>query len=46
MIGVDGCFIMGHYGGQLLATVGRDPNDNIYLNLIAVVKTETNNSWS
>jgi hypothetical protein len=46
VIGVDGCFIKGHYGGQLLAAVGRDPNDNIYPIAIAVVEAETNDSWS
>jgi hypothetical protein len=30
VISVDGCFLKGRYGGQLLAAVGRDPNDNIY----------------
>jgi len=29
VIGVDGYFLKGRYGGQLLAAVGRDPNDKI-----------------
>jgi hypothetical protein len=29
MIGVDCCFLKGHYKGKLLAAGGRDPNDNI-----------------
>jgi len=43
---VDGCFLQGCYGGQLLAVVGRDPNDNIYHIAIAVVEGETKDSWS
>jgi hypothetical protein len=46
MIDVDGCFLKGRYGGQLLAAVGRDPNDNIYPIAIAVVEAETKDSWS
>jgi hypothetical protein len=52
VIGVDGCFLKGRYGGQLLAAVGRDPNDNIYLNdniypiAMAVVVVENKDSWS
>ncbi|XP_062145318.1 uncharacterized protein LOC133852563 [Alnus glutinosa] len=46
VIGVDGCFLKGRYGGQLLATVGRDPNDNIYPIAMPVVEAETKDSWS
>lgn len=46
VIGVDGCFLKGRYGGQLLAAVGKDPNDNIYPIAIAVVEAETKDSWS
>jgi hypothetical protein len=46
VIGVDGCFLKGHFKGQLLAAVGRDPNDNIYPIAIAVVEAETKDSWS
>jgi hypothetical protein len=46
VIGVDGYFLKGHFGGQLLAAVGRDPNDNIYSIALAVVETETKDSWS
>jgi len=27
VIGLDGCFMKGYYGGMLLAAIGRDPND-------------------
>jgi hypothetical protein len=46
VIGVDGCFLKGRCGGQLLAAVGRDPNDNIYPIAMAVVEGETKDSWS
>jgi hypothetical protein len=46
VIGVDGCFIKGHYGGQLLAVVERDPNNNIYPIAIAIVEAETKDNWS
>jgi hypothetical protein len=46
VIGVDGCFLKGRYGGQLLAAVGRDPNDNIYPIAMAVVKVENKDCWS
>jgi len=46
VIGVDGCFFKGHFGGQLLAVVGRDPNDNIYPIALTVVEAETKDSWS
>jgi hypothetical protein len=46
VIGVDGCFLKGRYGGQLLAAVGRDSNDNIYPIAMAVVEAQTKDSWS
>jgi hypothetical protein len=46
VIGVNGCFLKGCYGEQLLAAVGRGPNDNIYLITMAVVEAENKNSWS
>jgi hypothetical protein len=42
---VDGCFLKGPYGGQLLAAIGRDPNDQMFPIAIAVVKGETRESW-
>jgi hypothetical protein len=45
-IGVDGCFLKGCYWGQMLAAVGRDPNDNIYPIDMAVAEAENNDSWS
>lgn len=38
IIGLDGCFLKGYYGGQLLAAVGRDPNDQMLPIALAVVE--------
>jgi hypothetical protein len=45
VIGVDGCFLKGYYKGILLTAVGRDPNDNIYPIVMAVVEAECKDSW-
>jgi hypothetical protein len=46
VIGLDGFFLKGHYKGQLLTAIGRDPNDNIYPIAIVVVESECRDSWS
>ncbi|XP_058760393.1 uncharacterized protein LOC131633723 [Vicia villosa] len=46
IIGVDGCFLKGNYGGQILAAVGRDPNDQMLPIAVAVVEAETKDSWA
>ena len=46
MIGVDSCFLNGHYKGQHLVTVGKNPNDNIYSIAIAIVEAENKHTWS
>lgn len=46
VIGVNGCFLKGRYGGQLLAAVGRDLNENIYPIAIVMVEVEIKDSWS
>jgi hypothetical protein len=46
VIGVDGCFLKGRYGRQLLVAVGRGPNDNIYPIAMAVVEAENKDNWS
>ena len=38
VIGVDGCFLKGYYGGQLLAAIGRDPNDQMLQIAFVVVE--------
>ncbi|GAU29374.1 hypothetical protein TSUD_31810 [Trifolium subterraneum] len=45
-IGLDGCFLKGYYGGMILAVVGRDPNDQMLPIALAVVESETRDSWS
>ncbi|XP_038707242.1 uncharacterized protein LOC120002548 [Tripterygium wilfordii] len=45
IIGVDGCFLKGVYGGQLLTAVGRDPNDQMLPIAFAVVDKETRATW-
>ncbi|XP_012857918.1 PREDICTED: uncharacterized protein LOC105977175 [Erythranthe guttata] len=45
VIGVDGCFLKGQRGGQLLAAVGLDPNNNIYPICYAIVEGETKETW-
>lgn len=42
---MDGCFLKGYYGGQLLAAVGIDVNDWIYLVAWAVVDKENYHNW-
>jgi hypothetical protein len=45
-IGLDGCFLKGPYKGILLAAVGQDANNNMYPIAIAVVESETKDSWT
>ncbi|XP_058784836.1 uncharacterized protein LOC131659698 [Vicia villosa] len=45
LIGLDACFLKGDYGGQLMAAVGRDGNNQIFPIAYAVVEAETGDSW-
>ncbi|XP_057418799.1 uncharacterized protein LOC130713008 [Lotus japonicus] len=45
LIGLDGCFLKGVYGGQLLTAVGKDGNNQMYHIAYAVVEAETKDSW-
>lgn len=45
LIGLDGCFLKGVYGGQLLAAVGKDGNNQMFPIAFAVVEAETKDSW-
>jgi hypothetical protein len=38
IVGVDACFLKGHYKRQLMAVVGRDANNNMYPIAMAVVE--------
>ncbi|XP_076932750.1 uncharacterized protein LOC143598412 [Bidens hawaiensis] len=42
---LDGCFLKTFLGGILLAAVGRDANNQMYLVAWAVVEGENNDSW-
>jgi hypothetical protein len=46
VIGLDRCFLKGLYKGILLAAIGRDANNNMYPIAIAVVESETKDSWT
>jgi hypothetical protein len=46
IIGLDGAFLKGYYGGQILAAIGRDPNDQMLPIAFAVVEGETKDTWS
>ncbi|CAK8534363.1 unnamed protein product [Lathyrus sativus] len=45
LIGMDACFLKGEYGGQLMAAVGKDRNNQIYLIAYVMVEPETRDSW-
>ena len=45
VIGLDGTHIKNHYKGQILTTVGVDPNNCMYPLAYAVVETEKKDSW-
>jgi len=42
--GLDGCFLKGKYGGELLSVVGRDANDQLLPLAYAVAEVE-NKKW-
>ncbi|XXG86180.1 hypothetical protein AAC387_Pa11g1123 [Persea americana] len=46
IIGLDRCFLKGSYGGQVLAAIGRDKNGNMFPIAMAVVETESLDSWT
>ncbi|CAI8598103.1 unnamed protein product [Vicia faba] len=45
-IRLDGCFLKGLCGGQILAAMGRDPNDQMLPIAYAVVECENNDNWT
>lgn len=45
IIGLDGCFLKGPFGGQLLSALGRDGNDNMLPIAFAVVEVECFAAW-
>jgi len=44
IIGLDGCFLKGEYGGELLTAVGRDKNDQMLPIAYVVVEVENKDS--
>ena len=44
-IGLDGYFLKGYFGGQLLSAVGLDRNNHIYVLAYAVVDVENKDNW-
>ncbi|XP_017416609.1 uncharacterized protein LOC108327414 [Vigna angularis] len=46
IIGLDGCFLKGKYGGELLIAVERDGNDQMLPIAYAVVEVENKESWT
>ena len=46
LVGLDGCFLKGPFGGQLLSAVGVDANDGMYPVAWAVVESETTEAWT
>ncbi|MFQ6647379.1 hypothetical protein Gotur_021086 [Gossypium turneri] len=45
IIGLDGCFLKGYFGGYLLAAVGIDANNGIYPIAYAAIESENQASW-
>ena len=45
LIGLDGCFLKGYYGGQLLSAVGQDGNNHIFIIAYAIVDVENKDNW-
>ena len=46
IIGLDGCFLKGQYGGELLTAVARDTNDQMLPLAYAIVEVESKDTWS
>lgn len=45
-ISLDGCFLKGPFGGQLLVAVGRDGNNQMFPIAWAVMEVESTESWT
>ncbi|XP_057790453.1 uncharacterized protein LOC131007556 [Salvia miltiorrhiza] len=46
IIGLDGCFLKTHLGGQLLCAIGKDGNNQMYPIAWAVVEVENEACWA
>ena len=40
-IGLDGCFLKGYFGGQLLSAIAQDANNHFYVIAYVVIDSET-----
>ena len=45
LIGLDGCFLKGEFGGQLLSVVGKDENNQMFPLAYAIVESKNYSSW-
>ncbi|XP_072066900.1 uncharacterized protein [Arachis hypogaea] len=45
LIGLDGCFLKGYFGGHLLSAVGQDANNSFFVIAFAVVEAENTDPW-
>ncbi|XP_031391897.1 uncharacterized protein LOC116204016 [Punica granatum] len=45
LIGLDGCFLKGYYGGQLLSAIAQDDNQHFYMITVAIVEQESRETW-
>ncbi|PKI31304.1 hypothetical protein CRG98_048305 [Punica granatum] len=45
LIGLDGCFLKGYFGGQLLSAVAQDGNNAFYVIAYAIVDVENKENW-
>lgn len=46
VIGLDGCFLKSPFGGILLVAIAKDPNDQYFPLVVAVVECENKDSWT
>ena len=45
LIRLDGCFLKGEFGGQLLTAVGKDGNNQMFPIAYGIVESENYSSW-
>nr|XP_025691281.1 uncharacterized protein LOC112792309 [Arachis hypogaea] len=45
LIGLDGCFLKGYYGGQLLSAVTQDANNHVFVIAFGVTRVENTDNW-
>ncbi|KAA3483771.1 Zinc finger, PMZ-type [Gossypium australe] len=46
ILGLDGCFLKGHFKSEMLTVVGRDAKNQMYLVAWAMVEGECTDSWA